>query len=461
MSRKIEEKRTVTISEEESALRKTEEGKLLFLKYHEKNGIFLLQKDRLTVAAFQDESRVGAIYLARVTDVVKNIEACFVEIQPGELCFLPFREAGFPFLVNRVFDGRIIEGDQLLVQIVRDAQKTKQPSVTAKISLADEYFALTLLAPNPRIPFPQHPVDMKIHEQQKVSFSRKLDEGQKSLLKKMLLESGILKENGILNSETYQEQSVQGALPTELIRILPFLGLTVRTRAAEFAEGSAEQLAEAFRCFIKEYFDLFQTALHRTCYSCLKSSDTIENVMAQLLSRQIAQEEFSELVTDNPLLYSQLSGYAGIHLPGKGVRLYEDSLLPLSKLYGLESRIEEAIGTRVWLKSGGYLIIQPTEALTVIDVNSGRYEGNKDAFVTVNMEAAKEIARQLRLRNLSGIIIVDFINMEEEKSRAEVMDCLKRCVCRDKVRTVVVDMTPLGLVEITRKRITKPLSEML
>lgn len=466
MSRRIEEKHTVVISGEESALRKTDSGKLLFTKFHDKNGVFLLQKDRLTVAAFPDESRVGAIYLAKVADVVKNIEACFVEIQPGELCFLPFRDAGFPFLVNRVFDGRVLEGDQLLVQIVRDAQKSKQPSVTAQISLADDYFALTLTAPTPHIPSARQPVVRRSSESshplgQKVYFSRKLDEKQKDMLERMLFESGILREGGMLDSEACLDRSDLDTLPVDLVSILPFLSLTVRTRAAEFADGSAGQLAAAFRNFMKEYLALFHTALHRTCFSCLKRSDTAENIMTELLSRQIGPEEFSEIVTDDSLLYSRLAEYAGIHLPGKGVRLYEDSLLPLSKLYGLEGRIEEAAGTRVWLKSGGYLMIQPTEALTVIDVNSGRYEGKKDAFVTVNLEAAEEIARQLRLRNLSGIIIVDFINMEEEKSRAEVMEALKKSVRRDKVRTVVVDMTPLGLVEITRKRITKPLAEML
>lgn len=106
-------------------------------------------------------------------------------------------------------------------------------------------------------------------------------------------------------------------------------------------------------------------------------------------------------------------------------------------------------------------MIQPTEALTVIDVNSGKFEGKTDAFFRVNMEAAEEIARQLRLRNLSGIIIVDFINMGEAKSRAEVMECLRKYVRRDKIQTVVVDMTPLGLVEITRRKITKPLREVL
>ena len=127
--------------------------------------------------------------------------------------------------------------------------------------------------------------------------------------------------------------------------------------------------------------------------------------------------------------------------------------------------MEEALGQRIWLKCGGYLIIQPTEALTVIDVNSGKYESRRGAeeetAFRVNTEAAEEIALQLRLRNLSGIIIVDFINMKEAKNQNELMKTLKSFVNRDKIKTNVIDMTPLGLVEITRKKIKMPLSEYL
>ena len=121
-----------------------------------------------------------------------------------------------------------------------------------------------------------------------------------------------------------------------------------------------------------------------------------------------------------------------------------------------------ALERRVWLKSGGYLIIEPTEALTVIDVNSGKYEARKGYGETcrkINLEAAEEIALQLRLRNLSGMILVDFINMEEEEEKTELLSCLRKLVKSDKVKTTVVDMTPLGLVEITRKKVNKPLAE--
>ena len=126
--------------------------------------------------------------------------------------------------------------------------------------------------------------------------------------------------------------------------------------------------------------------------------------------------------------------------------------------------MKTALESRVWLKSGGYLVIEPTEALTVIDVNTGKYEEGKnpeDTYRKVNLEAAEEVALQLRLRNLSGIIIVDFINMRAASDNAQLLHVLKALVKQDKVQTTVIDMTPLGLVEITRKKISKPLREQL
>ena len=144
--------------------------------------------------------------------------------------------------------------------------------------------------------------------------------------------------------------------------------------------------------------------------------------------------------------------------------LYEDSLLPLSKLYSLETAFEKALGKNVWLKSGGYLVIEPTEAMTVIDVNTGKYSGRKnmqDTICRINMEAADEIGRQLRLRNLSGIIIVDCIDMEREEDRKALLAHLGDVVSKDPVKTTVVDMTALNLVELTRKKMRRPLHEQV
>ena len=143
---------------------------------------------------------------------------------------------------------------------------------------------------------------------------------------------------------------------------------------------------------------------------------------------------------------------------------YEETAPSLDSVYGLSKAFEEAGKERVWLKSGGYLVIQPTEALTVVDINTGKYTGKKkkdDTFLKINLEAARELARQLRLRNLSGIIVADFIDMDREEDKQTLMAVLASELKKDPVRTSLVDMTPLGLVEITRKKVQKTLAEQV
>ncbi len=130
----------------------------------------------------------------------------------------------------------------------------------------------------------------------------------------------------------------------------------------------------------------------------------------------------------------------------------------------MEKVLEECLSKRVWLKSGGYLVIEPTEALVVIDVNTGKYSEKKtmkETILKINLEAAEEIGRQLRLRNLSGIILVDFIDMEEEEHKKLLLDRLEKVVGKDPIKTLVVDITRLNLVELTRKKIQRPLYEQL
>ena len=134
-------------------------------------------------------------------------------------------------------------------------------------------------------------------------------------------------------------------------------------------------------------------------------------------------------------------------------------------LYGIKEKLKEALKPKVWLKSGGSLIIQPTEALTAIDVNTGKAVAGKkkvqETFLKINLEAAKEIAKQIRLRNLSGIIIIDFIDMELEKDKELLMRELEEYLKKDPIKTTLVDMTALGLVEVTRMKLRKPLHEQL
>lgn len=345
MSRHIIANKT-TLNEEEKQLRNTSTGKIIFTRGRGRMCAFLIQDGCLRAVQVLEEtpSKIGAVYIGKVKNVVKNINACFVEIADGELCFLSLKGISSAFLLNRTFDGRILEGDELVVQVTRDAQKTKQASVTAKLSFPD-------------------------------------------------------KEK------------------------------------------------------------LLQTALHRTCFTCLKEAPA---GFAAVLERLVSKEEYEEILTDDAALFLQLQKYCETALPDKKVRFYEDSALSLNKLYALETKLDCALNERVWLKSGGYLIIEPTEALTVIDVNSGKYEAKKNTGETafrVNCEAAGEVALQLRLRNLSGIIIVDFINMDSRTQEEQLLELLRDAVRTDKQKPLVVDMTPLGLVEITRKKSDKPLRE--
>ncbi len=419
MSRNIS---TAKLHTDDMPLRDTTEGTLLFTSYRDKLCGLLCVGNRLIAAqVLQEEgNRIGAIYIGKVKNVVKNLAACFVEIAEGEICFLACKDAKAPILLNRKYDGRILQGDELLVQISREAQKTKQASVTADISISNEYGAFTVGAAG-------------------IGYSNKLTGLKKAALKALLPETELMNE---LRSQTN-------------------LGLVIRTKAGECTE---EVLLQKLQALYEELQFLIQTAAHRTCFTCVRQApEDFETVLDKLAYPY----EYNEIITDNATLLSNLETYCNEHLPDKKVRLYEDADFDLSKLYSLEQKMDTALNARIWLKSGGYLVIEHTEALTVIDVNSGKYEPrgasqNRNASSAVNLvnrEAAEEIALQLRLRNLSGIILVDFINMNSKEAEEELLEIMRNLVRKDKVKTTVIDMTALGLMEITRKKQNKPLRE--
>lgn len=207
--------------------------------------------------------------------------------------------------------------------------------------------------------------------------------------------------------------------------------------------------------------ELLHSALHRSCFTCLKEADSDLEAVFKHFSLDSIQN--LEIITDRQDIYDRLVRTAEgfIKIPAS-VRFYQDDMLSLSGLYSVDKKLDDALKRHVWLKSGAYLVIEPTEALTVIDVNSGKFESEndvEDAYLKINLEAAEEVARQLKLRNLSGIIIVDFINMRLPGNKKALLQYLKELVSRDRIPTNVVDITALGLVEITRKKINKPLQE--
>lgn len=413
------------------------DGKLIFTKCREKDCAVLIRQGRLRAIQVlsKENERIGSVYIAKVKKIVPNLNACFVEIAGGEVCFLPFKEASKFFRCSAVSNRKnnsLCQGDELLVQIVREAQKNKQATVTAHISLSNEAAVIGIGS-------------------NKIGYSTKLSKEQKNHYKIMLSEQGYVK-----NGKFKVPDKLASEIKPYIADAVSDSGMVVRTLASEVSDEEFLSLTE--KLFI-QFTELLTTARHRICYSCVKEP---KPAFASVIDRLVYDYEYDEIITDDEALYKEISMYASDRLSGRNIRLYNDDMLSLSKLYSIDSKVEEALNSRVWLKSGAYLIIDHTEAMTVIDVNSGKYEGPKAASDTeynINAEAAKEIALQMRLRNLSGIIIVDFINMNTEKQNDSLMHIMREEVAADKQKTVVVDMTALGLVEITRRKEYKPLSE--
>lgn len=390
----------------------------------------LLHKDNRILSAQvlkTDEHAVGNIYVGRVQSISENIGAAFVDIGGGCLTFLPLSEIRSAHITNRKADGRIRAGDELLVQVVKDAVKTKLAGVSVKITLTGRY---VVVGEHTR----QKPVGEKAPPQSDggaagaVHVSAKLDETAKERFR--MLE--------------------------QLQRIAADYSLIVRTNAA-FLSDDEPLIAEAVK-LSETLAHILQIADTRVCYSCLYRSLPDWAVFVENAYRT----EYDEVVTDLADMYRDLQDICGrVSVP---VRLYEDPLLPLYKLYSLETRFQELTGKKVWLKSGGYLVIEPTEALVSIDVNTGKYEAGKEpeeTYYRINREAAETIAWQLRARNLSGIILADFINLKDKTHETALLTLMRELLRQDPVHARVVDMTALGLMEITRKKIAPSLAEQL
>ncbi|HKM33670.1 MAG TPA: ribonuclease E/G [Lachnospiraceae bacterium] len=405
------------------------EGKLIITEHHNKIYTLLISQNRLLsvdVSDNQATSLVGNIYIGKVKNISVNIQAAFVEIQKDILCFLPLSDCNNAHIFNRQTDDRLKEGDEILVQVIRDAIKTKQPVISTKISLSGNYLVIA-------------------SDGSKVSFSKKMNLNKKREICDYLISQNIVNKD-------YECQYTSQKY-----------SMVIRTNAAVLEDYS--QLYKEWTKLLSEYEVVFATASYRTSLTCLRR---IEIPYLEHL-KNYYQTEYNEIITDSKDIYEVLLSQdinnktANNNSCTANIRLYQDEY-PLSKLYSIKKLIEDALYKRVWLKSGGYLMIESTEALTAIDVNTGKYEArksNEETFFHINMEAAKEIAIQLRVRNISGIIIVDFINMSDKSMQHHLLDSLKKFVQTDSIPTQVIDMTPLGLVEITRKRVSRPLYELI
>lgn len=234
-------------------------------------------------------------------------------------------------------------------------------------------------------------------------------------------------------------------------------GLIARTNAAE---ASKEEFLHELFCLKKTYEKAAVSGQNRTCFSLLYEAEPFYVAAV----RDVYSRNLEEIITDIPEIYEKLQEYLKDFIPDEleKLKFYEDKLLPVYKLYRLEHALEEVQQEKIWLKSGGFLVIQQTEAFVSIDVNSGKYTGKKKAEETyrkINLEASEEIARQIRLRNLSGIILIDFINMQNPDHQDELFHVLQKYLRKDPVKARAVDITPLHILEMTRKKVRKPVRE--
>ncbi len=391
-------------------------NQLVILRHNNRILSCLIENDQLAQINISSENSEGLlhnIYIGKVKNIVKNINAAFVEIADGQMCYYSLEENSHTIFVNQKNNDKVVIGDEIIVQVEKEGVKTKAPVVTSHLTLVGKYVVLT-------------------HGKVNLGISNKIADQEK---REQLME--II--------EPYKNDNY---------------GLVIRTNAAE---ADRELIENEVTALTEEYHNLLTYGVHKTCYSLIYESPA--DYLCDI--RDGYDTSVERIITDDTVLYEKIKHYISSYQSKDLTKLclYEDKMLSLKALYSIETKLEKALQERVWLKSGGYLVIQPTEALVVIDVNTGKAIAGKrnpeQTFERINREAAEEIARQIRLRNLSGIIIIDFIDVKAKASKEALLVLLKNLFKKDPVRTVVVDMTPLNLVEVTRKKVRKPLYEQM
>ncbi|MBQ9030355.1 MAG: ribonuclease E/G [Parasporobacterium sp.] len=395
----------------------TKKGKLVITKKNQITFSLLLNSrgiaTQINLDGGKGESAIGNIYIGRVDNIVKNINAAFIEYAPGMMGYYPLEEGSTPVFTNPGRKpGPMRKGDQMIVQVSKDALKSKDPVLTSDINLTGKYVVLTLA-------------------QKGLHFSNKFRDPEK---KKQIQKD--------FEGFGYEEA-----------------GFIIRTNAM-FADPS--QIYEEMDFYYDLWLMLKDCGLYNNCLSQIYQAPP--SYMVNI--RDGYETILGEILTDDPEIYESLRGYLEKYQPDdlEKLKFYDHRTVSLHTMFNIDRQITEALQKKVWLKSGGYIIIEPTEALVSIDVNTGKYISEKkaeDEYLKVNLEAAAEIARQILLRNLSGIIIIDFINMKSEAYKTMLMDYLKSQLQFDPVKTNIVEMTKLNLVEITRKKIRKPIYELI
>jgi ribonuclease G len=353
---------------------------------------------------------VGNIYSGRVARVLPGMQSAFVDVGLERAAFLhvaDIRERG-----ERPIEKILTEGQPLVVQVMKDPLGTKGARLTTQVSIAGRL--LVFLPDDPHIG-----VSQKIED----------ESGRQAL-----------------------RERLKGLLPADEKD-----GFIARTLAGAASEQELRADLDYLRQLWRGIAERQGAAPPQLLYEDLS--------LAQRVLRDAVSAETARVIVDSRETFQKLAAFAERYMPQLRGRLeHYVGERPLFDLYDVESEIERALARRVELKSGGTLVIDQTEALTAIDVNTGAFVGGRsfdDTVFKTNLEAAQAIARQLRLRNLGGIIVVDFIDMQSEEHRGAVLGELKRALSRDRTRVAVSGFSALGLVEMTRKRTRESLAHVL
>jgi ribonuclease E len=382
----------------------------------ERDQIAVLEEDVLVqhyVTRQGATSMVGNVYLGRVQNVLPGMEAAFVDIGRGRNGVLYAGEVNYRTEDLEGPAPRIEQvlkaGQAVMVQVTKDPMGGKGARLTAQLSLPGRYL---VLAP----------------DQDLSGISRRLGDAERKRLKS-ILKKVKPSEHGVI-VRTAAEGAPEEAIVHDMKRLIG-LWDDIQRRAKKVKAPAV--LYEEPELTLRVFRDLF------------------------------TDEEFRGLVTDSPRVHERVLAYVRDIAPDleTKVTLHRGKLSAFEE-HRIEEQIHKALDRKVWLPSGGYLVIERTEAMTIIDVNTGKSVGKtnlEETVVNTNLEAAKEVARQLRLRDIGGIIVVDFIDMLLDKNKGRVEETMKEAMALDKTRSQVFEIGPLGLMQVTRKRVSSGLVE--
>lgn len=369
---------------------------------------------------------VGNIYNGRVSRVLPGMEAAFIDIGLGKAAFLHASDLSFrnkdllsgdspdeelaPRKINQILQ----EGSQVMVQVVKEPLGTKGARLTTYATIPSRYLVL-------------------MPDTTTIGVSSKIEsDAERQRLKQLVLQ--------IREEEGHQ------------------FGFIVRT----VAEGITEAALRSDMRFLHRVWNKVQQRASQSKSIAQLYSDL---PLAKRILRDVVSEDIKKILVDSRETVAALTDFCHTYIPELENKIeHYPGERPIFDLHGVEDDIQKALKRKVQLKSGGYLIIDQTEAMTTIDVNTGGYVGHRNLEETIfktNLEAAQGIAKQVRLRNLGGIIILDFIDMQTEDHKAQVISAMERLLVKDPAKTAVSGVSSLGLVEMTRKRTRESLLQTL